>query len=335
MDTVLVTERVFAKAEAVFRADQRVCAQAAVGDEASLTRAVIEHQARAVIVGVDPYVGPLYEALAQTGGARGGLIARFGVGHDSVDKDAARRHGVVVTNTPGVLDASVAEQAMWLAGSLARHVASCHAAMRSGTWAPQMGLEFRGRSLGILGFGSIGRQVARIAHFGFQMRVVAADCLDVGQLEQRAGMSLDAIKRRYGVDAYTNDVEHVLRIADVLSIHLPATPATENFVDAARLGVMKPEALLVNTARGAVLDEDALYDALAENRLGGAALDVYRHEPYQPVSPTRDLRTLSNVVLTPHTGSNTRQANRAMARAALDNAAHFLAGDLEQLTRVQ
>ncbi len=335
MQTVLVTEQVFAKAAAVFRADQRVRAQAAAGDEASLARVVIEHQARAVIVGVDPYLGPLYEALAQTGGSQGGLIARFGVGHDSVDKAASRRHGVVVTNTPGVLDASVAEHAMWLAGSLARHIASCHVAMRSGAWAPQMGLEFRGRTLGILGFGSIGRQVARIAHFGFQMRVVVADCLRVQQLEQRVGMTLDVIKHQFGADEYTNDVERVLRDADVLSIHLPATPATENFVDATRLGLMKPEALLVNTARGAVLDEDALYDALAEGRLGGAALDVYRNEPYHPVSPARDLRTLSNVVLTPHTGSNTRQANRAMARAALDNAAHFLAGDLQRLTRVE
>ncbi|MCH5372439.1 MAG: hypothetical protein JJ992_00555, partial [Planctomycetes bacterium] len=201
--------------------------------------------------------------------------------------------------------------------------------------APQTGLEFRGRTLGILGFGSIGRQVARIAHFGFQMRVVAVDRLPVEQLEQRAGITLEAIKRQFGVDDYTNDVEHVFRNADVLSIHLPATPATENFVDSARLGLMKPEALLVNTARGAVLDEDALYDALAEGRLGGAALDVYRNEPYHPVSPARDLRTLSNVVLTPHTGSNTRQANRAMARAALDNAAHFLAGDLQSLRRVE
>ncbi len=334
-NTVLVTEEVFAKGEEVFHAEQRLCAQAAAAEESALARAVIESQSRAVIVGIAPYVGPLYEALAQTGGSRGGLIARFGVGHDSIDKDVARRHGVVVTNTPGVLDTSVAEQTMWLIGSLARHVATCDAAMRAGSWAPQTGRELRGCTLGILGFGSIGRQVARIAHFGFQMRVVAADCLATGELEQRTGMTLDEVKDRFGVDEYTNDVDHVLGVADVLSIHLPATPATENYVGTARLKLMKRDALLVNTARGAVLDEDALYDALAGDRLGGAALDVYHSEPYRPVSPARDLRTLPRVVLTPHTGSNTREANHAMAGAALDNAARFLEGDLQRLTRVE
>jgi lactate dehydrogenase-like 2-hydroxyacid dehydrogenase len=332
--TVLVTEQVFAKAADVFRQEQRLQAVASAADEASLVAAVIEHQSRAVIVGIEPYVGPLYEALGRVGGSRGGLIARFGVGHDSIDKQAAGRHGVVVTNTPGVLETSVAEHAMWLMGSLARHVASCHAAMRADSWEPQTGRELRGSTLGILGFGGIGKQVARIAHFGFQMRVLAADCLTPEELQQRAGMTLDEIKRQYGVDLVTDDADHVLGEADVVSIHLPAKPENRCFVDAARLQRIKSDALLVNTARGAVVDEEALYDALAGGHLGGAALDVYQHEPYRPVSPERDLRTLPNVVLTPHTGSNTRQANRAMARAALDNALHFLQGNLERLSRV-
>jgi lactate dehydrogenase-like 2-hydroxyacid dehydrogenase len=332
--TVLVTEQVFGKAADVFRNEQRLRAVACEAAEVVLANAAIERGARAVIVGIEPYVGPLYEALARVGGAQGGLIARFGVGHDSIDKDAARRHGIVVTNTPGVLETSVAEHTMWLIGSLARHVAACHASLRAGDWAPRMGRELRGSTLGIVGLGAIGRQVARIAHFGFQMRVIAADCLSGEELQQRSGLSLDQIQQQFGVDELTCDTDRVFREADILSIHLPATSATGRFVSAERLRQMKRDALLINTARGAVVDEEALYDALADGRLGGAALDVYQVEPYRPVSPARDLRTLENVVLTPHTGSNTRQANRAMARAALDNAVHFLQGDLERLSRV-
>jgi lactate dehydrogenase-like 2-hydroxyacid dehydrogenase len=333
-NTVLVTDNVFAKAEDVFRGDDRLNVRPVAGDESSLARAVLDSGSRLVIVGVQPYSGALYEALGQTGGVHGALIARFGVGHDSVDKSLARQHNIVVTITPGVLDASVAEHAMWLMGSLARHVAACHAAMTAGAFEPRMGIELCGCTLGILGFGAIGRRVARIAHFGFLMRVVVADQIPVDQLQQRMGKGISEIQSTFGVDLYSNDADLIIREADVLSIHLPATPETANFVNARRLALMKRDALLINTARGAVLDEDALYDALAAGELGGAALDVYQHEPYRPLSPQRDLRDLPNVVLTPHIGSNTQQANRAMARAALDNAANFLGGHLEQLSRV-
>jgi lactate dehydrogenase-like 2-hydroxyacid dehydrogenase len=333
-NTVLVTEDVFAKAEGVFQGDDRLDVRPAAAGESLLAQAVHDSGARAAIVGVTPYRGPLYEALGATGGVHGALIARFGVGHDSVDKALARRHNIVVTITPGVLDTSVAEHAVWLMGSLARHVATCDSAMKSGTFQPRMGIEIRECTLGILGFGAIGRCVARIAHFGFQMRVLAADQIPVDQLQQQEGKTIAELQSAFGVDLYSNDVDLILRESDVLSIHLPATDATASFVNARRLALMKPDALLVNTARGAVLDEDALYDALAGGRLGGAALDVYQKEPYEPRSPERDLRTLSNVVLTPHIGSNTRQANRAMARSALDNVACFLGGHLEQLSRV-
>ena len=210
----------------------------------------------------------------------------------------------------------------------------CHQAVTSGRFETVLGLQLRGRTLAILGFGSIGRRVAKMAHFGFGMRVIGADRIPEAELEQREHCSIEEIRGKYGLDGYTNDVNRAFRQADALSIHLPAIESTRHFVNADRLARMKPDALLVNTARGSILDENALHDALVGRRLGGAALDVFESEPYRPQSPGRDLRELSNVVLTPHIGSNTSHANMAMARAALTNVNHFLRGDTSKLTRI-
>jgi phosphoglycerate dehydrogenase-like enzyme len=289
-EPVLVTEHEFRKAEALFVA---AGCEPAPADEQALADAVKARGARVVIVGVAPYRGALYEAVA------GGLIARFGVGHDSINKTLARQHNIIVTNTPGALDASVAELAIWLMG--------CAARPRGGT----AGIELRGKTLGVLGFGKIGKQVAQIAEHGLGMKVLACD-----------------------VGPGFVSAEELFRQSDVVSVHLPSNADTRHFINATRLSWMKPSALLVNTARGAVLDEAALYDALVAGRLSGAALDVFEIEPYQPIAPGKDLRTLDNVVMTPHIGSNTREANRRMAEMSLANVRHFLAGELKQLTRV-
>ncbi|MEN6496636.1 MAG: NAD(P)-dependent oxidoreductase [Thermoguttaceae bacterium] len=333
-ETILVTEGPFAKGEAVFRAADTFDLQPAPQDESQLARMVVKRNCRAVIVGALPYVGPLYEALGRTGQGRGAILARFGVGHDSIDKTLAQEHQIVVTNTPGVLEASVAEHTLWLIGSLAKRIPQFDARMRAGQFTAETGVEVCGKTLGIIGFGAIGRRVAAIAHFGFRMRVLAVGASVPEQLEHRLGKSLDEIRTTWGLDAYTGEADEVFRQADIVSLHLPAKPDTRHFVDARRMALMKPGAWLINTARGSVVDELALYDALATGRLGGAALDVFQHEPYQPLAPDKDLRTLANVVLTPHTGSNTVEANRAMAQAALENAANFLAGRLERLNRV-
>jgi len=333
-DTVLVTQSEFAKAERVFRAAPRLHVVPAPDDESSLAHQVRTARCRAVIVGVRTYRQSLYEALGECGGADGAIIARFGVGYDSIDKTLARQHRIVVTNTPGVLDTSVAEHTLWLIGSLARHLASCHGVLVSGGWQPRIGVELHGQTLVILGFGAIGRRVAKMARFGFGMRVLAVGRASAQEVEQRAGTNMAALQRAFGLDEYTTDVTSVLGRADILSIHLPAIESTADFVNADRLAAMKSDSRLVNTARGAVLDEDALYDALAARQLAGAALDVYKQEPYQPQSPERDLRTLPNVVLTPHIGSNTIEANNAMARAAIENVTHFLHGRFSDLTRV-
>jgi lactate dehydrogenase-like 2-hydroxyacid dehydrogenase len=184
-------------------------------------------------------------------------------------------------------------------------------------------MELHGKTLGILGFGNIGRKVAASAHFGFGMEVMACD-------QVAAPANLAAL----GVARYTNNVEECFRQSDAISIHLPALASTQKFINAERLAWLKPIALLINTARGAVLDEIALYDALAAGRLGGAALDVFEREPYVPAQPDKDLRTLANVVLTPHIGSNTREANARMAAGALENVRNFFAGRRDRLTCV-
>lgn len=320
METILVTELEFTKAGEVFRFATDVRCEPAPADETALADAVASRGARAVIVGVAPYRGPLYEALGKKNGA---IIARFGVGHDSINKPLAHQHGIVVTNTPGVLDISVAEHTMWLMGCLARKISRLETRLRTGEFTGEVGMELRGKTLGILGFGAIGRSVAAIAHFGFGMNVIACSRnAPAGPLTH------------FGVERFTADAEELFRASDIVSVHLPANANTQRFINAARLAWLKPGAMLINTARGAVLDEEALYDAFAAARLAGAALDVFEREPYVPAHPNKDLRKLENVVLTPHVGSNTREANRRMAESALENVRCFLAGKLDRLARV-
>jgi len=333
-EIVLASPQQFAKGGNVFRLASEVDVKEVPSEEQPLAEAVVARNCRAVIVGSDPYCGPLYEALAKTGGSRGAIIARFGVGHDNVDKALARKHNIVVTNTPGVLDVSVAEHAMWLLGSLAKHVCAMHARFKAGKFAAETGIELRGKTLGIIGFGVIGRRTATIAHQGFGMKVLAADCLSQEELERQEGRPFDQIKAAYGLELYTNDVDKVLARAPFVSIHLPATPQTRHFIDARRLHVMKPGTMLVNTSRGSVVDEDALYESLAEGWLDGAALDVFESEPYVPVAPEKDLRTLDCVVLTPHAASNTAEANQRIAQRALENVTKFFDGRLDALDRV-
>jgi lactate dehydrogenase-like 2-hydroxyacid dehydrogenase len=194
-------------------------------------------------------------------------------------------------------------------------------------------VELAGKTLGILGFGEIGRRVAAIAHFGFRMRVLAADVRSFSQMRQSGESELSALAR-LGLACYTTDVQNVFRQSDVVTIHCSANAETRGFINAERLRWMKPGALLVNTARGSLVDEDALYDALAEGRLGGAALDVFQNEPYVPATAGKDLRSLDNVVLTPHIGSNTEEANRRMAQAALKNVLLFFEGRIDEMDRV-
>ena len=333
-DVVVVTDFEFLKAESVFRSENEFGVESAPHDEEGLSECVRSKTSRAVILGVDRYVGELYDALAATGGKEGAIIARFGVGHDGIDKTLARQRNITVTNTPGVLDTSVVEQTLSLMLGLARRITILDAAFKAGEFSPQTGTELNGKTLAVIGFGAIGRRVAACAHFGLKMKVLAVDVRPASELEEAEGKSIDEIESEFGVDAYTNDLDTVLRQADVVTLHMPGNPQTRNFFNADRLAALKPTALLVNTSRGSVLDECALHDALSSGGLAGAALDVFESEPYAPADAGKDLRILSNVVLTPHVASNTFESNERMARACLENIRNFFAGRTDRLTAV-
>jgi len=334
-ERVLVTEPEFRKAEEEFSAANGLSVECAPPGEDALAERVHATGCRAVVIGVERYAGPLYEAMGEAAGDGGALLARFGVGHDGVDKELARRHGITVTNTPGVLDQSVAEHALALMLALARRVARLDASVRGGSWEMMTGAELGGRRLAVIGFGAIGRRVAAAAGRAFGMGVVAVGRRSGEELARDEGRALEDIREEFGVATYTTDADAALEDADVVSLHLPGTPQTRHFLDARRLAAMKPAALLVNTSRGSVVDEAALYDALLGGRPAGAALDVFENEPYEPVEPGRDLRMLDNVLLTPHVGSNTREANARMARACLRNVRCFFDGRPDELTRVE
>jgi len=301
---VLVTTPEFLRAEATFRSAENLRCVEAPSAEADLAAAIAGTGARYVVVGSTRYQKELYAALPP-----GGVIARFGVGWDSLDLGQATAAGLICTNTPDVLQTSVAELTMSLVLDAARHLTALDHGMRHDDWAPRTGTELRGKTLAIIGCGHIGRAVARIASAGFGMRVVGC---------RRAG-SVSALGSMPEFAVVTDDIEVAVGRADFVSLHIPGTAANIQFINRARLAVFEEHAWLINTSRGSVVDEAALYDALAAGQLAGAALDVFAREPYVPVSPDRDLRTLSCVILTPHVGSNTVDANRRMAERALGN----------------
>jgi phosphoglycerate dehydrogenase-like enzyme len=319
MIKIVVTQADYPKAKGVY--------EAAAGEglecipspdaEAELAEAVRQHGARHAIVGIAQYAGPLYEALP-----RGGVLARFGVGHDNIDKPKATAAGVLCTNTPGVLDDSVAEHTIALMLAATRHLLANAASARDGSWQPHVGTELRGKTLAVIGCGPIGCRVAQIAAFGLLMRVVGCEIREVDRAEMR---------ERFGFDRVVPEFARAVAEADIVSLHIPSTAATHHFLDADRLAQIPPRAILINTARGAVVYELALYDALAAGRLAGAALDVFDQEPYVPADPDKDLRALPNVLMTPHVASSTRQACDRMARRALQNIALAERGDHDQM----
>lgn len=313
-ETIFVSEISYRKGQAAFEelsASSGFQFVPVEDDEEILARRIREDGVRGFIADIHAYKGALYEALPA-----GGVIARFGVGHDSVDKEKATAHGIWVANTPGVLDNAVAEYAVWLLGSLARRVAFLHHSTIGGHWEPRQGVEVAGRTLAIVGFGRIGQMLCRKAALGLGMRVIGCDIDPPEKFAARLGRPLADLQKETGFAEYTDDRARALAEADFVSLHVASIPATRHLANAAFFAAMKPGACLLNTARGAILDENALYDALASGHLGAAALDVFEREPYTPEAPAKDLRSLPNCLMTPHVGSNTAESNRAMALAS-------------------
>jgi len=236
------------------------------------------------------------------------VIGRHGAGLDNVDLQAATEAGIPVTYTPSAPTDSVAELTIGLIVAVARRIADAHQAVREGIWHRErfMGMELAGKILGIIGFGSIGRAVARIAR-AMGMRVVA----------------FDPYVSRWPRGVRPAPLPELLQRADVVTIHAPLTPETKGLLGRAELSRMKPGAILVNTARGGILDEEALVQALREGRLGGAGIDVFSREPLPVDHP---LLYAPNVVLTPHIGAMTEEAQRRMALTVVQDVLRVLSG---------
>lgn len=243
------------------------------------------------------------------------IVANFGVGFNNIDVVAAREQGVAVTNTPDVLTDDTADLAMTLLLMVARRTGEGERHVRAGAWTGwrpthMLGARVSGKTLGLIGLGRIGRAVARRASQGFGMRVIFHD-----------PYASDADAAALGAER-RDSIERVLEESDFVSLHCPATPETHHLIDAARLARMKRTAFLINTARGDVVDEGALTQALCAGALAGAGLDVYEREP--AVTPA--LVGLENVVLLPHLGSATDETRVAMGNRAVDNLVAFFEG---------
>ena len=241
------------------------------------------------------------------------IFANYAVGYNNFDLDAATRRGVILTNTPGVLDEATATHAWSLLLAVARRIPEAERHLRAGRWNGWGPLQFLGqdvdhKTLGIAGLGRIGSQFASKAA-AFNMRVIYHNLVRVPEFEQACGATF--------VDKAT-----LLREADFLSLHLPLMPETRHYIGAQELAAMKPTAVLVNTGRGPLVDEQALVAALRDRVIWGAGLDVFEHEPLL----TPGLAELENVVIVPHIASATFETRLAMGRIAVENVMSVLAG---------
>ncbi|MHB8771088.1 MAG: hydroxyacid dehydrogenase [Syntrophales bacterium] len=262
-----------------------------------------------VVVRMAPFTREIIEAADSLK-----VIGRHGVGVDTIDLKAATERGIVVTNTPEANALSVAEHTLTVIGALAKRVVAYDRAIRTGGWEVRnsyKAIDLDGRTLGLVGIGRIGTLVARKAAAAYNMKVIAFDPYVAPEKARELGITL----------VPTSD--DVFRQADVVSMHTPLTPETKRFVNAGRLGLMKPTAFLINFSRGEVVDEKALYTALKTGVIAGAAIDVYDPEPPLNDNP---LYELENIILSPHSAALTQECVIRMAVGAAEGVVDLLTG---------
>ena len=231
------------------------------------------------------------------------VISRYGVGLDNVDVACAREKGIQVLNAAGANATAVADMAVTMMLMLSRGSLKLDAQVREGDWTEPVGVEPEGKLLGIVGLGNIGAQVAKRAK-GFGMRVIAYDSFRNEKLAAEAGV------------AYVDTLDELLARADYVTLHVPHTAQTHHMIGRAQLDAMKPGAILINTARGGIIDEAALAEALQSGRLGGAGLDVFEEEPLPLDSP---LLKCPRTVFSPHTAADTHESARKVSLATVQN----------------
>ena len=243
------------------------------------------------------------------------IIANYAVGFDNIDVNAAKERGLYVTNTPEVLTNTVAEHTFALLLAIGRRIVEADKFTRAGKYkflGPELllGTDVFGKTLGVIGLGRIGSRVAHHAVKGFGMKVVYTGPKPNADFEKKYSAT------------YVASVDELLPQCDFVSIHAPLLPETKHLINAERLAKMKPTAYLINTARGPIVDETALADALVKGTIRGAAIDVFENEP--TITPA--LLTLENVILTPHIASATEETRQAMSKLAAENINEALEG---------
>lgn len=273
-------------------------------DATEMTAALAQHD---IIL---PTLGDRFsaEVFAAVPAPRARLLANFGVGYNHIDVSAARAAGIAVTNTPGAVTDATADIALTLMLMSARRAGEGERLVRSGRWegwhpTQMLGLHMTGKVLGVVGMGRIGQAIAKRAHFGFDMQVV---------YHTRTPRTLPDLPQARALPG----LHDVMKAADIVVIAAPASPETRHMINAAALAAMQPHAHLINIARGDIIDEQALIEALQTGRIAGAGLDVYEFEPDVP----QTLRALENVVLLPHLGTAALEVRVPMGLMALDNA---------------
>ena len=310
---VIATRRYPDPVEALFRErfDAVFPASNEPGSPASLQRALGEADAILCTLG-DRFTAAVFAAYPM----RARMVANYGAGTDHIDLVAATAHEIVVTNTPDVLTDDTADIAITLMLMAMRRAGEGERELRRGEWGGWMpthmlGTTVTGKILGIIGSGRIARAVARRAHHGFGMKVIYFNP------RRPAVAGMDEVGA-----TPAQSLDELLATVDVLSLHVPSTPETRGMIDGAAIATMRPGTVLINTARGDVIDDDAVIDALASRRLGAAGLDVYRGEPQLD----RRYLDVENAVLLPHLGSATVETRTAMGVMAADNISAFFEG---------
>ncbi|MDT1064000.1 D-glycerate dehydrogenase [Paracoccus sp. CPCC 101403] len=244
------------------------------------------------------------------------ILANFGVGYSHVDLEQVNRHGIVLTNTPDVLSECTADLAMTLLLMVARRAGEGERELRAGKWTGWrpthlVGTKVSGKTLGIVGYGRIGQEMAARAHHGFGMKILAYN---------RSPIAPEVLARCNATQV--DSLDELMPLCDFISLHCPGGAENRHLINARRLGMMRSDAFLINTARGEVVDETALSQALWFDAIGGAGLDVFDGEPR--INPS--LRDCDKLVMLPHLGSATREAREAMGFRVIDNLEDFFAG---------
>jgi len=239
------------------------------------------------------------------------IIARVGVGLDNIDQDAAKAKSIQVINAVEAAMTAVAELVLALMLSLARQIPRGDRAIRNGEWLKKelKGTELKGKYLGIIGCGNIGRRLGRLAK-GLYMNIIGFDVIPI---DEEFSKDVGLMKA---------DLDTLLQSSDYISLHVPLLDSTRHMINEEKLSLMKNNAKIINTSRGGVIDEDALYEALKNGKLGGAALDVFENEP----ATNSKLATLDNVILTPHIGAQTKEAQSLAANVIAEKIIQILRG---------